>query len=289
MRVTQCLFNSRTALYRVFVSPFEKVEALTRRSSILSMSNNFRVPPPFMASTPDLSRYASLVARHKKRGNSQQNNTKKSGPPADGDIRDRMIMVVGDDNKLTGPFQTRKVLASLDLAEESLRKVSPANRGAGDDQPQYAVCKIINRREEDARVKALEKAAKENARKASRMKELELNWAIAPHDMGHKLKQFKTFLEKGYKVEVLLAKKKGSRGATRDEADALIQSVRDVLQEVPGAKEWKAEDGVPLKVMKLYFSPPGRASKKGADADEVDEADEADASEDVSESAPERK
>lgn len=196
-------------------------------------------------------------------------------------------MVVNEEGRLDGPFRTREVLNSLDLELESLRMVSRAPKEPAEGQPRHAICKIINKREEKEKERAQERARKEQARKATRIKELEINWAIAPNDLQHKLKQMRTFLQKGYKVDLLLAKKKGSRSATRDEAEALIQAIRDVKSEIRGAKEWKEPDGKPLRVLKLYFS--GSTSSSGG-ASEVAppiEEQDLDAEEPAEESAEE--
>ncbi|CAI0646761.1 unnamed protein product [Colletotrichum noveboracense] len=259
MRVARCLFNSRTALYRVFISPYEKVEALSRCSALSAPAT--RVLPPVAASIPNLSRHASMIHRYKKRGTGRPDENKKRLIENDR-IRDRNIMVVDEDNKLAGPYATSKVLLSLDLEKETLRLVSPAPSDPGPDQPAYAVCKIINIQEERARVRKLEQAKKLQA-KTNKTKELELNWAIASNDLNHKMRQLRTFLTKGYKVEILMAKKKGSRIATADEAQALVQAVRDVVEETRGAKEWKASEGQPLKVMRLYLS--GKAGQAQAE------------------------
>ncbi|WYZ38696.1 hypothetical protein EsH8_III_000610 [Colletotrichum jinshuiense] len=256
MRVTRCLCNSRTALYRVFVSPFEKVEALSRRSA-LSLPPSRVLPAVMVPPMRDFARHAALIHRPRKPNRSSvaapSAAASKSGLPADQQIHDRQIMVVDGNNKLTGPHDTRTVLASLDLEKQSLRMVTRPPPNPAQDQPRFPICRVIDKGVEKERERTQEKAKKEAARKLARVKELELNWAIAPHDMGHKMKQMKTFLEKGYKVEVLFAKKKGSRTATRDEAMALVQAVRDRVTEVGGAKEWKEPDGQPLKVMKLYL------------------------------------
>ncbi|GJD01173.1 translation initiation factor IF-3 [Colletotrichum higginsianum] len=162
-------------------------------------------------------------------------------------IRDRQVLVVDENNKLTGPHETRRVLQSLDPETQSLRMVSRPGPNPAPDQPRFAICRVVDKRVEKEREKVQEKARKETARKLARFKVLELNWAIAPHDLGHRMKQMKGFLEKGYKVEVLFAKKKGSRRATRDEAEALVQAVRDAVAEVGGAKEWKESEGSPSR------------------------------------------
>ncbi|GKT40792.1 translation initiation factor RLI1 [Colletotrichum spaethianum] len=263
MRVTRCLYNnSRTALYRVFVSPFEKVEALSRRSA-LAFPASRTLPPVLSPPVQSFARHAALVHRPRKPHRSTTDwkaATKPGQLPADEMIRDREILVVDDDtNKLTGPHNTHRVLQSIDPETQSLRMVLRPPPNPTGNQRRYAICRIVDKRVEKEREKAHEKAKKETARKLARVKELELNWAIAPHDLGHRMRQLKSFLEKGYKVEVLFAKKKGSRIATRDEAQTLVQAVRDAVAEVRGAKEWKEPDGQPLKVMKLYLDAPASA------------------------------
>ncbi|GKT58644.1 translation initiation factor IF-3 [Colletotrichum tofieldiae] len=263
MRVTRCLYNhSRTALYRVFVSPFEKVEALSRRSA-LALPAPRTLPPVLSPPMQSFARHAALIHRprkpHRSTASDPKAATKPGQLPADEMIRDRQILVVDETNKLTGPHVTRRVLQSLDPETQSLRMVSRPPPNPAEDQPRFAICRVVDKRVEKERERVQEKAKKETARKLARVKELELNWAIAPHDLGHKMRQMKGFLEKGYKVEVLFAKKKGSRIATRDEALALVQAVRDAVAEVGGAKEWKEPDGQPLKVMKLYLDAPASA------------------------------
>ncbi|KAK2019640.1 translation initiation factor IF-3 [Colletotrichum eremochloae] len=263
MRGTQCLYNnSRTALYRVFVTPFEKVDVLTRRSALAPPAS--RTLPP-LSSPPMQSfvRHAALIHRPRKPHRSEtpdsQAATKPTRFPIDQMIRDRQILIADEDNQLTGPQDTLQVLQSLNLNTHSLRMVSRAPPNPTGDQPRYAICRIVDKRVEQERERAQEKAKKETARRLARVKELELNWAIASHDLGHKMKQMKTFLEKGYKVEVIFAKKRRGRVATRDEAQALLQAVRDTVAEVRGAKEWREPDGQPPNVMKLYLEAPAPA------------------------------
>ncbi|KAF6817342.1 Translation initiation factor IF-3 [Colletotrichum sojae] len=272
MRVTPCLYNSRTALYRVFISPFEKADVLSRRSAALFIPVVRVLPTVPAVSTSIFSRRASLVPRFKKRDNNTPTTSSKATLPTDKDIEDQIVMVVNEEGKLDGPYRTRNVLSSLDPETETLRMVSRAPREPAEGQPQFAICKIINKRDEKEKERAMEKSRKEQSRKATRIKELEINWAIAPNDLQHKLRQMRTFLQKGFKVDVLLAKKKGSRVANRDEADALIQAIRDAKSEVRGAKEWKEPDGKPLKVLKLYFS--GSTSSGGARIEAAEPAEE---------------
>ncbi|KAK2063940.1 translation initiation factor IF-3 [Colletotrichum caudatum] len=264
MRGTRCLYNnSRTALYRVFISPFDKVEALIRRSALAHPASRI-LPPVLSPPMQSFARHASLIRRFRKpntsvTSNSPANSQAAGRLPADHLIRDRQILVVDEDNKLTGPHNTHRVLESLDLDTQSLRMVSRPPPNPTGDQPRFAICRVIDKRLEKEREREQEKTRKETARRLARVKELELNWAIASHDLGHKMRQLKGFLEKGYKVDVIFAKKKGSRVATREEAEALVQAVRDTVAEVRGAKEWKEAEGQPPKFMRLFLDAPASA------------------------------
>ncbi|EFQ29876.1 translation initiation factor IF-3 [Colletotrichum graminicola] len=260
MSGTRCLYNySRATLYRVFVSPFEKVEALARRSALAHPAPR-TLPPVLSPPMQSFARHAALIHRPRKPSRSAEPEPKAARRlPFDEMIRDRQILVVDEDNKLTGPHNTSRVLQSLDLDTQSLRMVSRPPPNPTGDQPRYAICRVIDKRLEKEREKEQEKAKKETARRLARIKELELNWAIASHDLGHKMRQLKGFLEKGYKVDVIFAKKRGSRVATLDEAEALVKAVRDVVAEVRGAKEWKEAEGQPPKVMRLYLEAPPSA------------------------------
>ncbi|OHE96755.1 translation initiation factor IF-3 [Colletotrichum orchidophilum] len=278
MRITRCLYNSRTALHRVFVSPFEKVEALSRRSALLNPGSR-ALPAILSPPLQGFARHAALIPRFKKKRPSPSDSAPDAAAPKPGQlpqdraIYDREVMVVDENNKLTGPHNTRAVLKSLDPETQSLRMVSRAPARPAPDQPPFAICRVIDKIAEKERERAQQKAKKDTARRLARVKELELNWAIAPHDMGHKMKQMKTFLEKGYKVEVLFAKKKNSRIATKDEADALVQQVRDAVAEVAGAREYKEAEGQPRKVMKLYLESLAKPGSKPTPAVEAPVAD----------------
>ncbi|KAK7456152.1 hypothetical protein CaCOL14_004194 [Colletotrichum acutatum] len=281
MRITRCLYNSRTALHRVFVSPFENVESISRRSALLSP-----VPRalPTILSPPlqGFARHAALIPRFKKKKPSPSGQVsggdaaaKPGQLPQDRAISDREVMVVDENNKLTGPHNTRTFLRSLDPETQSLRMVSRPPPRPAPGQPPFAICRIVDKVAEKEKERALQKAKKDNARRLARVKELELNWAIAPHDMGHKMKQMKTFLEKGYKVEVIFAKKKNSRIATLEEAGALVQQVRDAVAEVAGAREYKEAEGQPRKVMRLHLESTAKPAAKAAPAQEASAADAA--------------
>ncbi|OQD78479.1 hypothetical protein PENDEC_c001G05066 [Penicillium decumbens] len=147
------------------------------------------------------------------------------------------VQLVDKDNNLQPPVRLSQVLASFDPREFFLQQV---DAGAPDKPP---VCKILNKKETKAKERARAKAAK-----ASKIqnKKLELNWAIDAHDLKHRLGQLTTFLEKGYKVELVLTKKKGKRAATVDEIKHVMQSVMDTTKQI-GGTQVKGMEGEPGK------------------------------------------
>jgi translation initiation factor IF-3 len=199
-----------------------------------------------------------------------------------------MIRIIHEDGTMSQPQRLQEVLRTLDRATETLVMVAKPvgeqkrgkregeeaaddeegresqGRGLGSDaaniggndaftalmdaqakQP-AALCKIMNKQ---ARLKA-EAAAKKAARlKTVGNKEVELNWAIADHDLQHKLKRLGEFLEKGMRVEVLIGQKRHGRKAERTEADKVLADVREMAKNA-GGKEMKAEGGFPA-VMKI--------------------------------------
>lgn len=84
-------------------------------------------------------------------------------------------------------------------------------------------------------------------------KELELNWAIDGNDLAHRLNKLQEMLEKGMRVEILLAGKKRGRRATRDEAETVLRRIRERVAQVDGAKEWKAMEGRILQQATLFL------------------------------------
>jgi translation initiation factor IF-3 len=79
--------------------------------------------------------------------------------------------------------------------------------------------------------------------KKPKIKTIELNWAIDANDLGHRLAKMKEFLEKGSKVEVILAPKRRGRKATPEESRAVVDRIMAAVGEVDGAKEAKMMAG----------------------------------------------
>ncbi|KAI4863229.1 hypothetical protein F4820DRAFT_379745 [Hypoxylon rubiginosum] len=189
------------------------------------------------------------------------------------------------ESTLSPPQRTAAVLASLNPKKHTLVMVAPPPQrepspedGGGDPaaagtvvEPLAAVCRVVDNAAASAVAKEAQRAAR---RRTVDSKELELSWSIAPHDLSHKLRRLRDFLDRGLSVEVLLAKKRRGRAATRDEAVAVLAAVREAVGEVGGAKEARRMDGEVGGTVKLFFEGVAgvRKGKKGreGEGDEMD-------------------
>ena len=113
-----------------------------------------------------------------------------------------------------------------------------------------AICKIISKEQLREQERAKSKPTKNPAHI---VKTLELNWAIDRNDLSHRLNKMVQFLEKGNRVEVMLATKRKGRRATIEEAESVLELVREKVGQVEGAKEWKAMQGRVLTPSVLFF------------------------------------
>jgi translation initiation factor IF-3 len=228
LRRPRCIFNTATALHRVFISPIEqstprfahRTAAPLALSLSLSLSRQTRC-------------YASSPAPSERR------------LPRDDMIKSWSVILVNDDGTLGETRTTYDVMQSLDRGVDMLVQVAPSEPG------QLPVCKIVNKRVAREAEKARAKSAKSSGVVS---KTLELNWAIDRGDLGHRLDRLKQFLAKGYKVEIVLAGKRKGKQATQDEAWALIKRVLDVVGEVDGAREAKPMEGKVLGTATLYLA-----------------------------------
>jgi translation initiation factor IF-3 len=151
--------------------------------------------------------------------------------------------MVQEDGKL-GPVQRlNSILHNINRDEEHLVQVSPP-----DERRPTAVVRIFKRvdliKQKLERKKALQKQQK--SIKDRTPKQMELNWAIGPHDLDIKLGQLEHFLEKGKTVEIILAAKRRQRKATLEEGEEVLKKIRERLVKVD-AREVKQMDGQVLK------------------------------------------
>ena len=155
-------------------------------------------------------------------------------------IQAEHVQVRNADGRLEPPQPLRRLLDSLSSPNQLIRQLA-----AQGETPGVAVVQITD---VDTLLKAAaerEQVAKdlEKSRKENKPKQIELNWAISENDLSLKFKQLEQFLDKGRKVEVLLAAKKRQRKASQDEAEGVMRRLKSKVEEL-GAKELKSEGRV---------------------------------------------
>jgi len=156
----------------------------------------------------------------------------------DEDIDTPMVRVKQSDGGLGEPDYLKRILRTIDRKTQAVVQLSkPGAQDAAIVQifEKMDLLKQIRERAEAERQRAL-------AQKDKKPKTLELNWAISEHDMDLKLKQMEQFLDKGKKVELMVASRKRQRKATQEEAQELLDKIKRRIQEV-GARETKPMEG----------------------------------------------
>ncbi|KXJ92925.1 hypothetical protein Micbo1qcDRAFT_160793 [Microdochium bolleyi] len=294
MQPYRCPFSPSRALQRVFLAGFPSSARPTtstqvflttdRAASTLAASlNSTRTARPRTcelrlaaaaspASTSGCRGYAKLIKKAKPKQKPQIANDdipyqwvrikldNKTGEDGDGDGGGGGG---GSSDNLGTPQRTDDVLRKLDLKRYRLVMLAPPPPPRA-GEPSAAICKVVDREAEAAR----KTEAKKEARKEKvNTKELEFNWAIAKGDMDTKLNRMAEFLRKGMRVEIMLAKKRGSRVASMKEAEQLVQHIRDAVADVPHAKEVKKMDGLLGKVARLAFEGPPKKIRDQIAAD----------------------
>ncbi|KFY61969.1 hypothetical protein V497_02673 [Pseudogymnoascus sp. VKM F-4516 (FW-969)] len=240
MRNPRCAFSAAAALHRVFILP-------AARPLLSQFRPQLRPTTLTKSTTSTLFQhrgYASVLPR-------DEQIAKHNFP---------YVHLVDETGKLSTPQRVADILASLDRKTQSLHTVAlppprlrsrwerPPEAVPSPDReegptraaPEIPVCKIINK--EIVR-KAAKSLKKKPANPSQTVKTLELNWAIDPHDLGHRLRRMQEFLEKGYRVDVLLVGKRKKRKASPEEAAETLRRIREEAEGVEGAKEWKAMEG----------------------------------------------
>ncbi|ETS80307.1 hypothetical protein PFICI_07836 [Pestalotiopsis fici W106-1] len=280
MRPAHCLFSPSRALRSVFLpAQLEMATNITRLPVYLLAPRLFSTSSPrsFIRSRP------KPPSSGGGGGGQKQGGKLPSNLPSDNAIPYTWIRVaecqkhgmkpMNPNTDLSIPLRARDVLRNLDRAKYTLVMVAlpPSKQRRQDDEeaqdeedvedqprtPQELeererrdspVCRIIDKQ---AHVRDQEDKAKEARRKELNRKEIELNWAIAPNDLQHRLKQMRAFLEKGKRVEIMIAKKRGGRVATADEAAALLEALKEAAAETK-ATQVKITGQFPAVVRLIY-------------------------------------
>lgn len=157
-------------------------------------------------------------------------------------IDTREVRVKTPDGKISPPVDLRRVLNSLNRTTSHVLQLSKPG------EHEFAIVQVVQRADLIKQIKEKEAAQRrvQHAQKEKKPKQIELNWAISSNDLQLKLKQMEDFLRKGKKVELLLASKRRQRKASAEEAEALLKTLKDKIQEV-GAVEVTPMQGALLR------------------------------------------
>jgi len=249
MRGSRCAFSTAAALHKVFIAPIEHVPA--RQSQLRFGRRTFSSTSTSTLLLQFSARAPRLPLPHQQKCYASSAAV-KSRLPRDDEIKSWSITLVGEDGKLQDAQPTLDVLDSIDRKKDSLVVVVPGEPGVP------PICKIMNKEA----MRLAEKARLKGAKSGVTEKTIELNWAIDGNDLNHRMIKMKGFLQKGYRVEVVLGAKRKGRKATAEEAEALIAKVRAAVAEVEGTKESKPVDGKILGVLTLQFDGKLKKAKK---------------------------
>lgn len=157
-------------------------------------------------------------------------------------------LVSSVDNSLGAPQSTRSILATVDPATHTLSVVSASP----------PIVKILSR--DDERRKDLEQQAKAKIRRktAVESKEVQVSWSSAEGDLAHKLAGAQAVLERGDRLELVFAKRKGGgqdAPVSQKRQKEIVALFEDRLKDV-GVK-WRADDERPNGVRVAYWDPKG--------------------------------
>lgn len=136
------------------------------------------------------------------------------------------------DGSLSEPKPLRSLLAEIDRAQDTVVQLS---KPGTQTEAVVEICKLSQLREQFREKQETIKKA-ESIQREKKPKQIELNWAIGEHDLELKLKQLEQFLNKGKRVELIMAPKRHARKATLQEAQTLLKKIREKLIEID-AKE----------------------------------------------------
>lgn len=202
--------------------------------------------PPLATTRPQFPNNSPIRNQIPLRLNSRSADAERKGPPIDEQIRAPYVQLVNAEGGLDPPIRLKDALASFERPGNFLQQVAP---GAPGEPP---ICKAINRREKYQHDRT--KAKDAQARKRAEPKVLELNWAIDPHDMSHRMKQLKKFLAAGQRVDFVLKRKKGKRVPTEDEIKRVMDGVMAGIEEADGT-QIKPMEGEPGKQVLIFVRP----------------------------------
>ncbi|KAL1799390.1 hypothetical protein ACET3X_003427 [Alternaria dauci] len=258
------------ALYRVFIAP-----SLRTTTSIPLLYAPAFAP----TSSPNSlsSSTASLTNRSSTRGIKYTKDTRRHAISdyyvIDRAIEADFINFVDEDGVFHKNVPLDEALSSINKFTQHLVQMAPGKYDENGelDPESLPTCRVISkinlRAQHEKKLETLRRQAKGlGAGSGPPSKTLELNWAIAPGDLKHRLVAMKKFLKEGRKVEVMLGPKKAGRKATLEEANAVMKAIGEAVEECKGSRESKREGDVGGILKVTYEGKKAEKESKSKDA-----------------------
>ncbi|KAK4669685.1 uncharacterized protein QC763_205130 [Podospora pseudopauciseta] len=253
MKGSPCVFSSAAAIRSVFLNNAAPIAgpAHLQRLLLPSLATPSRQRSFFGRASPETERFP--VGTFRRSPTLDRREPKATdGRILNYNIRGNMVVIRTKDGTLSEPQDKIEVLRNLDLNKSALEQIAEPHSG----RP-FPICRIILQGDEQKKAYTQMKAEKKKLQNGVKVvtKEVEMNWAMAPHDLATKIRRLKGFLEKGYRVEVTMMhpKKKSKRKANDEEAKQVFGEVIKVLEEVPGTTEYKSRQGQVGKTQLLFL------------------------------------
>ncbi|GAA5877932.1 hypothetical protein JCM8547_007084 [Rhodosporidiobolus lusitaniae] len=147
----------------------------------------------------------------------------------DEDIPHRTVVLVDPTSGgLLPPSTIPSLLASLDRTRFCIQLADPSH-----DPP---ICRLVDKKQEydkarEKKTKEAEKAKQPVNAASSPPREVHFTWGVSAHDLDHKLKKGKEFLEKGGRLLVYLTDKSGTKiRASGEVRGKVIRDVQNALE-----------------------------------------------------------
>ncbi|KAF3908578.1 hypothetical protein ABW21_db0208744 [Orbilia brochopaga] len=170
--------------------------------------------------------------------------------PYDEEITAHNASYIDETGKLVGKFPVTQILRSYDHNKYHL--IQLANP---DTLPDDAEGHIVRLFLKDTLLAKLAEERENNLRKKKKsprdiVKEVQIAWGIDLHDLRHRLEKVASFLEKGNRIEIMIAKKKGQAKVAQERLDEVMEVVDDFLYYNGGepVKKREGEVGGQLKI-----------------------------------------
>ncbi|RIB09253.1 translation initiation factor IF-3, C-terminal domain-containing protein [Gigaspora rosea] len=131
------------------------------------------------------------------------------------------VKYVNQEGKLEGIISVKKLLTTIDREKYWLVEVE-----SNENPP---VCKLIEKKF------AYEKRKKQIQNTPIVIKELQMTWKVEDHDLMHKISRAKSWLIKGYQVEIVISNRgvqKKKRILDRTIMDKILNELKDYSKEI---------------------------------------------------------